>query len=134
MKIKLSKLKKIIAEESRLIKEAQPGHKKRAHREMHSPEEKDRAKAMGMYFGGSNLAWVHPPSILDKIVLEDAPDWRRVYNRLNSAVGRYAETDEMYDGMMDEVDFWIKKALAKGGDDYMEDEWADLLGDMADPG
>ena len=133
MKIKLSKLKQIIREERRLTKEALPRRKKKARREIHSPEEKARAKAMGMYFGGSNLGWVHPPSILDKIVLDDAPDWRRVYNRLNSKVGRYAETDEMYDGMMDEVKWWTKKALASGGDHYMEDEWFELLGDRADP-
>jgi len=126
MKIKLSELKQ-------LIKEALPRHKKKPRREIHSPEEKARAEAMGMYFGGSNLAWVHPPSVLDDIALQHAPDWKQVYNLLHSKIGRYAETDEMYDGMMDEVEWWTKKALVPEGDHYMEDEWYELLGDRADP-
>jgi len=85
----------------------------------------DEQRAMGMFFGVSNLAMVYPDSILEDIVTNNAPDWRRVYSLILQKGSSYLETDAMYDGMMDEVEWWINKA--KDGDDYMQKEWSVIV-------
>ena len=93
---------------------------------MNNEKATDEQRAMGMFFGISNLSMVHPDSILEDIVANNAPDWRKIYSRIHNKATAYMETDAMYDGMMDEVAWWIDKATA--ADDYMQKEWVDLTG------
>jgi hypothetical protein len=67
----------------------------------------DELTAAGMYFGCSNLGLFNW-SELQKVVLENQPNWKRISSILESKLGSMAESDEMMDGLMDECKSFIR--------------------------
>jgi len=80
-----------------------------------------QAEAVGYTFGISNLAsFLNEKQTFD-IIKKYAPDWSKVVRALRSEMGRQCESDEMFEGALEECQTWVKAALKE--DKYIVEEW-----------
>ena len=96
------------------------------------------AKACGYMFALSNLGLIgyrvnkkgvpqpyhsrlpnHDTIILSEAVEEK--DWDTIESKLHSILGSFAESDEMFDGFLEEVKYWLDDYLK--GNEYVLKEW-----------
>lgn len=69
---------------------------------------KTELKAIGYYFGFSNLG-MHADEVLAKWAKRTPGNWDKLISDIDREIGMSAEgSDEMYEGMLDEVRHWVK--------------------------
>lgn len=88
-----------------------------------NPEE---AEAAGAYFGASNLACDFTAQNFDRwlkggIEPNGQPKWGSLRRAIENHLGGICESDEMYDGMLEECAAWTKQA--KRGEAYVVESW-----------
>ncbi len=78
------------------------------------------ATAAGWYFGVSNLGMgpVPPSDLIEKF----ESDWDKIAQRYRFDLESYMESDEMYEGALEEVHHWIG-IMVGGKDEYFIKEW-----------
>jgi hypothetical protein len=76
-------------------------------------------KAAGFYFGVSNLGL--SPTVPSEMIERYGSDWDRIADEYDFELQGYAESDEMYEGMLNEVDYWVKTMDSE--DEYFVKEW-----------
>jgi hypothetical protein len=84
-------------------------------------------EAASLYLGMGNLAF--PEKELLEIVKQHKDDFKRMSMVFNSLMGSWCESDEMYRGMLDEVDSFKKSLISKKTKDrkYWNEVWQKAL-------
>ena len=83
--------------------------------------DRDEIEVAGYYHGMLNLGIWNEKELMECIrVMSDKP-WRRLTGIFNGMVASVSESDEMYDGMIDEINDWITRM--RKGEKYSVQTW-----------
>lgn len=85
----------------------------------------DELEAASYFFGCSNLAIMSENELIG-IVGQNKDNFARIRATLHSKLGSLAETDEMFEGMLDEVKSF-RKSLTSKERAYWNTEWTKAL-------
>jgi len=80
----------------------------------------DEIEAIGAVNGALNLGLVRDEKVYD-IVKKYAPKYKQVVYAIRGLLSRYCESDEEYDGMLDECKHWMKEAAKN--DVWVVEQW-----------
>lgn len=84
-----------------------------------SPEE---IQAAGYLFGASNLALLPGHGDVAGALKKHGKDWKKNISMVKQILQSTAESDEMYDGFMEEINDWIKNMRKDPGTQKMWQE------------
>lgn len=89
-------------------------------KQVDAPMSQEEIQAAGYLFGASNLALLHGD--VAGALKKNGKDWKKNISMVKQTLQSTAESDEMYDGFMEEINDWIKNMRKDPGTQKMWQE------------